>query len=125
MTREALNRHATHRLLAAATIVVAFAFVSGLRLPGWRPPIMTPAAIIAAPTPKRMSDSGLARIRGTEAFRARAYDDGAGNPTIGYGHLIRPGENFSGGITQAQADALFKQDVERVVNPALDRITIS
>jgi len=72
-----------------------------------------------------MSDSGLARIRGSEAFSARVYDDGAGNPTIGYGHLIRPGENFSGGITQAQADMLFRQDVERVVNPALDRITIA
>ena len=56
---------------------------------------------------------------------AKPYDDGAGNPTIGYGHLIRPGENYSGGITQAQADTLFRQDVERVVNPALDKITIA
>ena len=54
----------------------------------------------------------------------RPYDDGAGNATIGYGHLIRKGEDYSGGITQAEADALFRQDVERVVNPALDRITI-
>ena len=72
-----------------------------------------------------MSDSGLARIRGSEAFIGHVYDDGAGNPTIGYGHLIRPGEHFSGGITQAQADSLFRQDVERVVNPALDRITVA
>jgi lysozyme len=71
-----------------------------------------------------MSDSGLARIRGSEAFVAKPYDDGAGNPTIGYGHLIRRGEDYSAGITEAQADTLFRQDVERVVNPALDKITI-
>jgi lysozyme len=139
MTREALRRRAASHLLAAATVVVAFAFVAGLRLPGLGAAITAPAAIAAAPAPTaaapaptaaapvplRMSDSGLARIRGSEAFSARVYDDGAGNPTIGYGHLIRPGENFSGGITQAQAEALFRQDVERVVNPALDRITIA
>ena len=55
---------------------------------------------------------------------ARPYDDGAGNLTIGYGHLIRQGENYSAGITEAAADTLFRQDVERLVNPALDRITI-
>jgi lysozyme len=125
MTREALHRRATHRLLATATVVVAFAFVSGLRLPGFgAAAIAAPAATGTAPAPKRMSDAGLARIRQSEAFMARPYDDGAGNLTIGYGHLIRPGENFSGGITQAQADALFRQDVARVVNPALDRVTI-
>jgi len=139
MTREALRRRATSHLLAAATVVVAFAFVAGLRLPGLGAGITAPAAIAAAPAPTaaapaataaapvplRMSDSGLARIRGSEAFIGHVYDDGAGNPTIGYGHLIRPGEHFSGGITQAQADSLFRQDVERVVNPALDRITIA
>jgi lysozyme len=124
MTREALNRRAANQLLAIATVVVAFAFVSGLRLPGLGTAIAAPAATAPAPGPKRMSDAGLARIRQSEAFMARPYDDGAGNLTIGYGHLIRPGENFSGGITQAQADALFRQDVARVVNPALDRVTI-
>lgn len=118
MIREALNNRAT-RLVVATTIVVAIASVSA-------PGFAGPGAVVTAPTaPLRMSDSGLARIRGSEAFRPRVYDDGAGNPTIGYGHLIRPGENFAGGITQAQAEALFRQDVERVVNPALDRITIA
>jgi len=124
MTREVSRRHATIRLFAAAIIVVAFAFVNEPRFRGVSAAITTPAATAAAPTPKRMSDSGLARIRQSEAFFGKVYDDGAGNLTIGYGHLIRPGENFSGGITEAQADMLFRQDVERVVNPALDRITI-
>jgi len=122
MIREALKSRAV-RLFAAATVVVTIASVSAAAFPG-------PGAVVATPptpgsAPLRMSDSGLARIRGSEAFRARVYDDGAGNPTIGYGHLIRRGENFSGGITQAQAEALFRQDVERVVNPALDKITIA
>ncbi len=122
MTREALKRRAT-QLFAAATIVVAIAFVSEAALPGLGAAVTAPAPTPSAPL--RMSDSGLARIRGSEAFIGHVYDDGAGNPTIGYGHLIRPGEHFSGGINQAQADALFRQDVERVVNPALDRITIA
>lgn len=71
-----------------------------------------------------MSDAGLAHIRGHEAFVPKPYDDGAGNLTIGYGHLIRKGENYSAGLTEAQADTLFRKDVERVVNPALDKITI-
>src|SRR5262245_47477251 len=90
MNREALRRRAINPLLAAATVVVAFAFVSGLRLPGLGAAIAAPPATGTVPGPKRMSDSGLARIRGSEAFMARSYDDGVGNPTIGYGHLIRP-----------------------------------
>jgi lysozyme len=122
MTREISKRRAAIRLLAAATVVAAFAFVSAPRFPGLDAAITAPAA--PGPAPKRMSDSGLARIRQSEAFMAKPYDDGAGNLTIGYGHLIRAGESYSAGITEAAADTLFRQDVARVVNPALDRITI-
>ena len=122
MTREAWKLRATAHLFAAATVVVAFAFVSEPRFRGLGAAVIAPMATGTAP--KRMSDSGLARIREREAFMAKPYDDGAGNLTIGYGHLIRQGENYSAGITQAEADMLFRQDVERVVNPALDKITI-
>jgi GH24 family phage-related lysozyme (muramidase) len=71
-----------------------------------------------------MSDSGLARIREHEAFMPKVYDDGAGNSTIGYGHLVLAGEDFSGGITEAQAIELFGKDVERVVNGSLDKISV-
>jgi hypothetical protein len=30
-------------------------------------------------------------------------------PTIGYGHLIKPGENFDKGITKEQATALLAE----------------
>ena len=71
-----------------------------------------------------MSEDGLARIRDHEAFVPREYDDGAGNSTIGYGHMVLEGEDFSGGITEAEAIELFKKDVERVVNGALDKIKV-
>ena len=76
------------------------------------------------PGRKRMSEAGLARIREHEAFMSKTYDDGAGNSTIGYGHLVLDGEDFSGGITEAEAIKLFERDVERVVNASLDKIKI-
>lgn len=123
MIRNVWKTRATPGLVAAATVVAVWALACGS-------PIRGPGGAVTAPVangnaPKRMSDSGLARIRAREAFVPRPYNDGAGNMTIGYGHLIRKGESYSGGITQAQADTLFRQDVERVVNPALDRITIN
>jgi len=73
---------------------------------------------------KRMSEAGLARIREHEAFVPKRYDDGAGNATIGYGHLVLDGEDFSGGLTEAEAIKLFEKDVERVVNGSLDKIEV-
>jgi lysozyme len=71
-----------------------------------------------------MSEAGLAKIREHEAFIPKVYDDGAGNSTIGYGHLVLDNENFSGGITEPEAIKLFEKDVERVVNGSLDKIQV-
>ena len=71
-----------------------------------------------------MSEAGLANIRDHEAFVPKKYDDGAGNSTIGYGHMVLKGENFSGSITEAEAIKLFEKDVERVVNGSLDKIRV-
>lgn len=87
------------------------------------PPVGAMNAAAAGP-PHRMSPEGLARIRKREAFVPRVYDDGVGNRTVGYGHMLRRGESFPGGLTEAQAQALFAKDVERIVNPVLDRIRI-
>ena len=78
----------------------------------------------AQPGRTRMSEAGLARIREHEAFVPRKYDDGAGNATIGYGHLVLDGEDFAGGVTETEAIALFGKDVERVVNGSLDKIEV-
>ena len=71
-----------------------------------------------------MSPSGLERIREDEAFVPEVYDDGVGNKTIGYGHMLLPGESFVGGITEPQARELFEKDIARIVGPALARIRV-
>ena len=58
----------------------------------------------------RLTDEGVKLLKKFEGFSATVYKDIAGLPTIGYGHLIRPGETFTR-ITEAQADALLRQDV--------------
>jgi lysozyme len=71
-----------------------------------------------------MSPQGLERIRAREAYVGKVYDDGVGNRTVGYGHMLRPGESFPGGLTVAQSQELFAKDVERIVSPVLDRINV-
>lgn len=41
----------------------------------------------------------------------RVYKDSLGYDTIGYGHLVKAGEDFSNGITEAEANALLLKDV--------------
>lgn len=54
------------------------------------------------------------RIKKNEGLRLQVYSDSRGYPTIGYGHLIKPGEmsSFANGITKEQADLLFAKDFE-------------
>jgi lysozyme len=59
-----------------------------------------------------ISSDGLALIKLFEGFRPMPYLDVAGFPTIGVGHLIRQGEDFTQGITEAQAEDLLRKDVE-------------
>jgi murein DD-endopeptidase MepM/ murein hydrolase activator NlpD/GH24 family phage-related lysozyme (muramidase) len=49
-------------------------------------------------------------IKQEEGFRSETYIDTEGYPTIGYGHKLKPGESFPGGISKADADKLFEQD---------------
>lgn len=72
---------------------------------------------------RHITQQGLELIKHFEGFRAEIYHDTAGYPTIGYGHLIREGEDFAGGITEAQAEALLTKDVitaERAVLRLID-----
>ncbi|HAS1059433.1 TPA: glycoside hydrolase family protein [Enterobacter cloacae] len=41
------------------------------------------------------------------------YKDSLGYPTVGYGHLIQKGEDFSNGITPIEADILLAHDIEK------------
>ncbi len=57
-------------------------------------------------------------IQGYEACKLVKYNDAAGKPTIGFGHLICPGE-FLQAISLEQASELFSVDLNRTAN-ALD-----
>ena len=82
----------------------------------------------------KMSNNGinmLKRFEGSVKIDGKhiIYDDKTGNPvntnkplpkgaTIGYGHLMKPGEDFKNGITESVAIELLRSDIataERVV----------
>lgn len=68
-----------------------------------------------------------ALIEGFEKCRLEAYMDMAGNPTIGWGHKILDGENYSF-ITQEQADALLVQDIQstaRLVKRLTEKVQLN
>lgn len=57
-------------------------------------------------------------IKQHEGKRLNVYKDTVGKDTIGYGHLVKPGEDFSKGITDEEADKLFDKDFEHHVQGA-------
>lgn len=59
----------------------------------------------------RTDAAGLAIIQHFEGFAAMPYRCPAGYWTVGFGHLIQPGEDFSHGISRAQAERLLLADV--------------
>ena len=63
------------------------------------------------------------------------YDDNTGKPvnindplpkgaTIGYGHLIKPGEDFRNGITETQAIDLLRSDIAIAERAVQNNITV-
>lgn len=63
----------------------------------------------------QLSQSGLDFIKGEEGLELDVYPDSNGNPTIGYGHLLKPGENFTR-ISPEMAEQLLFQDVQDAVS---------
>lgn len=46
------------------------------------------------------------------------YLDSRGFPTIGYGHLVTSGENYTNGLTESEGDTLLSKDLIKHVNGA-------
>ena len=63
-------------------------------------------------------------IKRWEGCYLSIYRDVAGYPTIGVGHLIKEGEDFSGGITMEQAEALLRADLAEANNAIDDLIEV-
>lgn len=59
-----------------------------------------------------------------EGFRAKAYRDIAGKLTIGVGHLIRPGEDFSN-ATPAQLMKVFQDDFAKHVRHVMSVVRVA
>jgi len=73
--------------------------------------------------PCSVSEQGIVFIKRHEGFRANVNEDVGERPTIGYGHLILPGETIQVPLTRGQGDALLRQDLTERVQPGLDLIT--
>ncbi|OJJ58763.1 hypothetical protein ASPSYDRAFT_106673, partial [Aspergillus sydowii CBS 593.65] len=72
-------------------------------------------------------------IKGFESFRGDVYDDGAGNPTIGYGHLCQDWScsdvSFPQPLTEETAAQLLAGDLigyqDAVTNALADPVTLN
>ena len=58
-----------------------------------------------------LTAEGVALIKRFEGFQPKPYKDPVGIPTIGYGHVIQPGENFTE-ITEEQASEMMLADIQ-------------
>jgi lysozyme len=68
----------------------------------------------------RITDDGLRLIKHFEGFFDKPYICPAGYKTIGYGHVIRPGENFDT-LTEDEAEELLLKDI-MVAERAIQRL---
>lgn len=75
---------------------------------------------------RHITEIGLNLIKRFEGFSPTIYICPAGYPTVGYGHLVRPGESdrFRDGVTEVLAGELLKQDVRTAEASVVRLITI-
>jgi lysozyme len=59
-----------------------------------------------------VDQAGIDFTKGFEGFSAAPYKDVAGVWTVGYGHKIKEGEDFSMGISMSQGETLLYDDME-------------
>jgi len=64
------------------------------------------------------SDKGIALLKQLEGFRAKPYADSGGKMTVGYGHLMVPGDGVAINdiIEEVQATGLLQRDVLQAVS---------
>lgn len=88
----------------------------------------------------KMSDNGINMLKKLEGSVTKnnkhiIYDDKTGKPvntnkplprgaTIGYGHLIKQGEYFKNGISEAKATELLRADIATAERAVKDNITV-
>lgn len=60
---------------------------------------------------RHITQDGVDLIKRLEGFSQTVYFCPAGLPTVGYGHVVRPREDFTSGIIEQQAVELLRRDV--------------
>jgi len=71
-----------------------------------------------------MSANGLKKLMEWEDVVLHRYRDAAGLWTIGCGHLIQPGEDFSKGLTTEQVLDLLADDLTRFEAAVNSKVTV-
>lgn len=69
---------------------------------------------------RKTNQAGVDLIKGFEGLRLAPYKDPVGLLTVGYGHLVKPGEQF-GTLTEAEAEDLLRNDL-RDAESAVERL---
>ena len=75
------------------------------------------------PSTMKVSEHGIDFIKREEGKKLTKYRDASGF-SIGYGHFIKPGENFDGGISEAKAEQLLVQDTEIAAQAVRDAVKV-
>jgi lysozyme len=70
----------------------------------------------------KVSERAIDIVKDFEGYSSTPYEDSAGNFTIGYGHLIKPGESFTT-IDKAKAKELLAQDMKEAERAVKSSIT--
>ncbi len=73
---------------------------------------------------RHISENGLSLIKQFEGFSSTIYRCPAGYHTIGYGHVLKPGEYFDEGIDKQQAEILLHRDVQVAERAVLRLINV-
>lgn len=71
----------------------------------------------------QINQAGIELIKSFEAFKPEKYECPAGKMTIGYGHVIKKGENFTK-LTKAAAEDLLQSDMEYFEEKVRQLITV-
>lgn len=85
--------------------------------------VALPALALACTGPPT-NQNGLNLIKSFESFQPQPYDDGFGNPTIGYGHLCGDAScsevSFPKPLTEETASQLLAGDLKVDIHPIKD-----
>jgi lysozyme len=73
---------------------------------------------------RKIPDMAIDFIKRWEGCILHIYKDAIGLDTVGIGHLIRSGEDFSGGITEDEANDLLRKDLRQSAISVMNLITV-